>query len=329
MKKLAALAFAVAGTAHAGDVLPIHGAWTGKIGNSGVNACFTAGDSHYFYLKHLHGIPLDKVDGEPDAWSEEVKREVTGKWKVTSVTPTQLTGVWTGTGMTKGAAIQLTRLSGLAPDGDCGPDYYAPIAAANKPRYSNGKVGKLALRIAHSPLGESFNLVGSNEELGKINDYVARWEYERVAQANFCERNGGGGWQDNLRASTVLGNYLLVDADAPDVYCGGPHTTSSHSTLIFDLGTGEKIEASDWLAESGEIEEALRKLVMKKASTCDRLEPSISPSRPTANGLRFDLDYPHFHRDCNETIEISYAKLSPFLSQEGKELAQRVRLLSK
>ncbi|WP_426344309.1 hypothetical protein ACN9MU_06325 [Pseudoduganella sp. R-32] len=328
MKQIAALALLAASAAHAGDALPIHGAWTGKIGNSGINACFTDSDSHYFYLKHLHGIPLEKAEGEADSWNEEVQGKATGKWKITSVTATQLTGEWIGAGNDKGMPIQLSRLSALA-GGDCGPDFYAPIAAANKPRYSNGQIGKLALRISHSPLGESFNLVGSSEPLRKINDYVAHWEEERITQANFCERNGGGGWQDNLTAGKVLANYLLVNVDAPDVYCGGPHTTSSHSTLIFDLATGETVEPSSWLAESGEIEEPLRKLIMKKANVCDRLEPSIIPSSPSATGLSFDLDYPHFHRDCNETIEISYAKLAPFLSQEGKELAQRVRLLSK
>jgi len=331
MKRSAVFSFAliVAGSAHGGDAAPIHGAWTGKIGNSSINACFTASDSHYFYLKHLHGIPLEKVDGEPDSWSEEVKREATGKWKITSVTPTLLTGEWIGTGKAKRADIQLTRLSSLGADGDCGPDFYAPIAAANKPRYSNGKAGKQAVRIASSPLGESFNLVGSSAAVREINDYVARWEYERLLQANFCERNGGGGWQDNLTVNKVLANYLLVNVDAPDVYCGGTHTTSSHSTLIFDLATGEKVEPGIWLAESSEIEEPLRAMIMKKASACDRLEPSISPSLPSATGMAFDLDYPHYHRDCNETVEISYAKLSPFLSKEGKELAQRVRLLSK
>jgi hypothetical protein len=328
MKQIAALAFLAASAAHAGDALPIHGAWTGKIGNSGINACFTAADAHYFYLKHLHGIPLEQSESEPDSWNEEVQGKATGKCKIISVTATQLTGEWIGTGKAKGIPIQLSRLSALA-GGDCGPDFYAPIAAANKPRFNAGKVGNLALRISHSPLGESFSIVGSSESFRKINDYVSRWEKERIAQANFCERNGGGGWQDNLTAGKVLANYLLVNVDAPDVYCGGPHTTSSHSTLIFDLATGETVEPSSWLAESGEIEEPLRKLIMKKASVCDRLEPSILPSLPSATGMSFDLDYPHFHSDCNETIEISYAKLAPFLSQEGKELVQRVRLLSK
>lgn len=280
------------------------------------------------YLKHLHGIPLEKAEGEAGSWNEEVQGKATGQWKITSVTATQLTGEWSGAGNDKAMPIQLSRLSALA-GGDCGPDFYAPIAAANKPRYSNGKIGKLALRISHSPLGESFNLVGSSDALRKINDYIARWEEERITQANFCERNGGGGWLDNLTAGKVLASYLLVNVDAPDVYCGGPHTTSSHSTLIFDLTTGATVEPASWLAESGEIEEPLRKMIMRKASACDRLEPSISPSLPSATGLSFDLDYPHFHRDCNETIEISYAKLAPFLSQEGRELAQRVRLLSK
>lgn len=329
MRKLAALALLVAGTARAGDVLPILGAWTGKIGNSGINACFTGNDSHYFYLKHLHGIELEKVEGEPDSWNEFVKGDVTGKWRITSVTATQLTGEWTGTGKAKAAAIQLTRLSALASDGDCDAGFYAPIASANKTRYSNGKVGNLMLRIARSPLGESFNLPGSSDASRKINDYVSRWEAERVKQANFCERNGGSGWEDNLVASKVLANYLLVNVDAPDVYCGGPHTTSSHSALVFDLATGEKVEPSGWLAERDGIEEPLRKLIMKQASACDKLEPSISPSLPTATGLGFELYYPHFHRDCNESVEIGYAKLSPFLSKEGKALAQRVRLLSK
>jgi len=41
MKQLAALLLISAGMAQARENLPVYGAWTGKIGNSPVNACLT------------------------------------------------------------------------------------------------------------------------------------------------------------------------------------------------------------------------------------------------------------------------------------------------
>jgi len=335
MKRLAALLLISAGMAQARENLPVYGAWTGKIGNSPVNACLTDGDSHYFYLKHKQGITLKKSEGKADVWNEMVLDPkshdwiASGKWTIAAVVGSQLTGTWTGNGKTQ--SIQLTRLSGLTEFGACGADYYAPIAAANKTSYRDGKVGKLAIRIAESPLGNSFELPERSEAARKINAFVAQWTEERTAKAYYCEMNGGG-WEGSLTASAVLGNYLLVNDDTPDIYCGASHTDSFHSTLIFDQRTGEVVKSAGWLAKPDEIDDSLQELIMKQASACEGAgeeEPHIYPALPSAKGLGFALEYRRSFRNCDEAVEVSYAKLKPYLSKEGKALVQSVRLLSK
>jgi len=332
MKLLAALLLTSAGTAQAWEILPAYGAWTGKIGNIPVNVCLTDGDSHYFYLKHKQGIKLEKAAGKADVWNEMVLDPkshewiTSGKWTIAAIAGSQMTGTWSGNAGTH--SIQLTRLSGVTDLGTCGSDYYAPIAAANKTSYSDGKVGKLAIRLAASPLGTSFELPGRSEAARKVNVFVAKWAENRIAQAHLCEMNGGS-FENSLTASGVLANYLLVNDDVPDVYCGGSQTYSLHSTMIFDLRTGEQLKPASWLAEPGKIEGSLRELIMEQASDCDGDSPYISPSLPSPGGLGFALDYPLAHRSCNETVHVNYAKLKPYLSKEGKAFVQRVRLLSK
>jgi len=325
--------------ARADDAALLHGAWTGKIGNSSINACFGS-DTSYFYLKHLHGIRLEGVDGDPNSWKEQVKDPKShdwispGSWKITSIAGDRLTGEWTGPDKAKGAAIELTRLPAATEGDDCGTAFYAPIAANNKERYRNEKVGNLRVKISSSPLGDSFELEGSNDAVRKINAYTASRTRESVAQAYFCETNGGGGWINNLSARRVLANYLFVTDDVPDVYCGGVYSSSAHSTLVFDLRTGELANADAWLSDSDEISQAppydepahpLRQMIMKKADACATMQPSIHASHPSASGLVFDLDYPHADRACNQSVEISYAKLKPYLSKAGMEVAASLK----
>jgi len=309
---------------------PIQGTWTGRIGNSPVNACFTQNDAHYFYLKHLNGIQLAAAEG--NLWAE-----TNGKWKIDQVTEVEVQGVWLGDG--KRLTIHLNRLAPLQEDGGCGAAYYAPVLKAIKYEYRNAKVAGLPLRIAKSPLGEAFELTANSNAAHKINAYTRHWLNEQAISAFSCQLNGGGGWESDLTADRVIGDYLLVGDNEQDNYCGGPHGNSAHSVHTFDLRTGDQVNTLAWLKDgeaslsSGSDEHPkhpLRKLIEKLNPRTDCKEFNsdfgLEAPYPTDTGLAFYSDYPHAGRACNEAIVVSYGKLGPFLSNEGKAFVRSMQV---
>lgn len=309
-----------ANPASAQEAPTIQGTWTGRIGNSAVNACFTPYSGHYYYQRYLNGIALSSEDGswkEPDA-----------QWKISRVSDTELDGVWLGNG--KRLTIHLTRRAPLQQDGECGDAYYAPIVDAVKYQYSDTKVGALPVRIVKSPLGQAFELKGESAAIRHINDFARRWLGTQAINAFSCKVGGGEEWQSDLTANKVIGNYLLVAENEPDNFCGGAHGNSYHANHLFDLRTGQPVNTFTWLANgkaSLEEKHPLRKLLEKlnPRDDCDDDSYEISAPFPAAAGFRFPTSYIHANRACNDEIEVSYARLAPYLSNEGKAFVKSLK----
>jgi len=307
----------------AADMPPIEGAWTGRIGNNAVNACFTPYDGHYFYHRHLAGIALSKDEASDGGWQERA-----GKWQVSRVTENELEALWLGGG--KRLTIRLTRLGPLDAGGACGAAYYAPVVNGVKYRYREGKAGALPLRIVKSPLGQAFELKGNSPAIGNINAYTRRWLQNQAVNAFSCKVNGGEDWRSDLTAEKVIGHYLLAGENEPDNYCGGPHGNSMQAKHLFDLRTGQPFNTWSWLADSEaslKNGHALRKLIEKlnTRGDCEGMAYEIKAPYPTAAGLAFATSHPHAGRACNEDIVLSYAKLAPYLSAEGKAFVKDLK----
>lgn len=344
MKKLAGLVLFIAGTAHAGDVAPIDGAWTGKIGNSGVNACFTRYDSHYYYLKHQHGIQLAPVDGKSGTWEERARNpktndfETTGTWKLDRIEGDKLEGTWDSAGKGKPQRIVLTR-SSPAKQEQCGASYYGALSNWTKYTYQNSKLGPLSIRTSRADIGSSFELLGDTPAIRAINKFAKDWREQQVLDAFHCELNGGGGWESSLTPERILGHYLLVGNNEQDNFCGGAHGNSAHSTEIFDLRDGARLDGFAWLTvgdkelASGSEDESkhpLRQLIEKLNPRDDCTKEygtyfEIGAPYPTSTGIVFPSRYPHATRACDDEIEISFAKLAPYLNKEGKALAKSLK----
>jgi hypothetical protein len=301
------------------DAPSIQGAWTGRIGNGVVNACFMGNDGQYFYQRDLKGIALSSADG---SWQEP-----DGAWKIERVSDTELEGVWLGSG--KRLTIHLERLGPLQQDGDCGPAYYAPVVNAVKYDYDEAKIGTLPVRIVKSPLGQAFELMANSEAARQINDFSLLWLQNQAINAFRCKANGGEEWQSELTASKMVGNYLLVAENEPDNYCGGPHGNPYHANRLFDLRTGQAIDTYGWLngGKASVDTGALRKLIEKlnTRGDCGDVGFDISAPIPSPAGLLFSTFYPHASRACNEDIEVGFAKLAPYLSPEGKAFVKGLK----
>jgi hypothetical protein len=301
------------------DAPSIQGAWTGRIGNSVVNACFMGNDGQYFYQRDLKGIPLSAADG---GWQEQ-----DGAWKIERVSDVELEGVWLGSG--KRLTIHLARLGPLQEDGDCGAAYYAPVVNSVKYEYSETKVGTLPVRLVKSPLGQAFELQGNSEAARQINDFSLRWLQNQAINAFSCKMNGGEEWESDLTANKVIGKYLLIAENEPDNDCGGPHGNAYHAAHLFDLRTGQTVDTYNWLAggkagvESGALHKLIEKLNTRE--DCADMRYDISAPFPSATGLIFSTSYQQAGRACNADIEVGYAKLAPYLSPEGKAFVKGLK----
>lgn len=344
MKILAAIALFAACTAHAGDTRPVHGTWTGKIGNSEINACFTRYDSHYYYLKHQHGIQLAVAEESSNTWVEQAKNpktnkfETTGTWEISRIDDGRLEGTWKGTGKSKQQHIALTR-SAPANSDQCGVPYYGALVNWTNYKFGNSKLGALSIRTANAPIGSSFELLGDSPAIRAINTYAKRWREEQVQNAFHCELNGGGGWESSLTPERIVGNYLLVGDNEQDNFCGGAHGNSAHSTAIFDLRDGAMVDGYAWLtvskkdlAVAGEDEpkHPLRELIeeFNPREDCTKEYGTyfeIGAPYPRSTGIVFPSRYPHATRACDDEIEISFARLAPYLNKEGKALARSLK----
>lgn len=328
MKRILFAAAMLANTAMAQDGQPLEGAWTGRIGNSAINACFTKSEGQYFYQRQLQGIVLTAPEDKDESWHEP-----DGAWKISRVTANELEGVWLGNG--KRLTIRMTRLGPLQ-DGECGAAYYAPVVNGIKYEFSDTHISGLPLRLVKSPLGKSFELKGTTPAVRQFNFFARQWRENQAINAFSCKLNGGDSWESDLTPDSIFNHYLLVDENAPDNFCGGPHGNSAHATLLFDLRTGQKVNTYAWLANGeaslmepaeGKPKPALRKLLerLNRRGDCEGMSHEFNAPFPTTAGLTFSTSYPHAGRACNEDIQVSYAKVAPYLSAEGKAFLKSIK----
>ena len=89
----------------------IDGVWKGKIGNIPVTACFNGNiRSYYYYQKHLIPIPLDPDESSISQGSAMHWAEADGNWKFNTLSPDEISGIWTGNNQRK-LPIALKRIA--------------------------------------------------------------------------------------------------------------------------------------------------------------------------------------------------------------------------
>ena len=127
--------------------------------------------------------------------------------------------------------------------------------------------------------------------------------------------------------------------------CGGVHPFSSWSRSTWDLTTGKP--ESLWAWVRGDATSKLKKLIADRAVK-SRLafNPKEAKEKPNCietlrdnkdyqvsigvKGLMFSHNFPHVSQACNDSIEIEYNLLRPFLSPHGiKQIALIINSASK
>lgn len=251
--------------------IPYAGVWNGYIGDHQVQVCFSLDGSSYYYLRHLRGIPLLKVDDTTQFsdWRESKSilesTKVTGKWKITRIADDLLEGYWSDPADTTRLKITLKKAPDITPSetgeyGSCGATFFKPILD-DAPKNKNLKAYKLPSSYAGA---------------SKFNAYVGTWLKEQAVEDYDCHLNSGKKREIELAPEVLTDKVLVVRETLFDVYCGGNHNVSGNSYYIFDPQTGNKINTWVWIkgGESSVNKAAYNSPAMQLRALIEKMNPA-------------------------------------------------------
>lgn len=322
--------------------IPYSGTWSGTIGKAKVQVYFS-GDgygSQYYYLKHKQGISLEINEQNKDTneWKESIRRletswdwKSTGIWKLNNITSAHLQGVWINPDTQEQLPIDLKLLAVIKKNTDGSEDtsaFYAPIMNSLNYRYGTAKLGDIEYKTIKTDSGVAFELPATMKNVQKLNKHAREWIDGQAVDSYDCQLNGGGGWERSLTPQFLLGNFLVIEDNLPDTFCGGAHGTWSHTHIVYDLNKGDFVDTRSWIKDfekasygNNEGKTKFRELIesLNSRSEEDNNYFSLDAPYPTKEGLVFFTSHPYVTRACDEDISISYKDLAPYLTPAGKK----------
>lgn len=346
----AAAAFAPAPAPGAG----LAGIWEGNVGNLPVRACFVRREwgsiGSYYYLSRRGLIALEAEEGPGDAFRENDARDANApRWAIESADAARLTARWTHRG--RMLPVRLSRIA--APDGEenpCGSlAYHQPRLAGVRTvtaRASLEGVDYTRITLAHDGQFEAnvetFALDGSSAAVERLNaalreslagDPPSWFDCIRTSLSHLSME---GSFNQRLAPSMISARWMSV-VDQSDDFCGGAHPNHGQTYRTFDLASGGEIDLHDWFnatavrrerlegldEESKTLEPALRAVILAgwtaEAAECGEAvrDTDFWNIGLTREALVFSPSLPHVIQACGEDFTIPFARLRPFLTDEG------------
>lgn len=124
-------------------------------------------------------------------------------------------------------------------------------------------------------------------------------------------------------------------------FCGGAHPNFTSYQRVFDRQTGIEAKLENWLAAAawGEVEydmkplaPALREIALKHWQDDSDPECRVAALEQnywnfglSADGFNLTPDFPHVLTACEETANVPWTEIEPYLSDEGKAARARMR----
>jgi len=351
---LIAIAAAAAAAPAAAADLP--GIWEGTVGNLPVRACFVRREwsrfGAYYYMSQRRLIALDAEEGADNAYREGggdgAERP---RWLIEQAGPDTLSARWTGNGRT--LPVRLRRVAHVeGEEGPCGSiDFHRPrlegVRTVAAPASLDG-VPYTRLTLSTGDRFEidvqTFALGGSGEATRRIDAELGRElagdppSWFQCIQDSLSYSAFEGSFAERLEPVMITRRWLSVSRHW-DGFCGGAHPDSSNSYRLFDLTDGREIDLLDWFnatavkrehfegvdEDSKTLEPAFRDVILQgwrsEGEDCDEV---IRGAEYWNIGLRrdalvFSPSLPHVIQACWEEFPVPFARLQPFLTEEGGE----------
>jgi hypothetical protein len=331
----------------------LEGIWQGTVGNLPVRACFAGGEmgsfGAYFYLSRRRLIPLEAEEGASDAFREtDARNPNSPRWLIERADAARLTARWTGGGRT--LPVRLSRVARADGESPCSSlVFHEPRRTGVRTvtaRASRDGVAYTRITLDHGgrfdASFETFALEGASEAVRGINATLARAltgdppEWFDCIRAPLEQGPNEGGFNESLGPALISTRWMSV-IDQYDGFCGGAYPDAGRRYRTFDLATGREIDLHDWLnatavqreSPDGSEEEiktlrpALRDFILAgwnaEAAECEEgvRGTEFWTIGLTREGLVFSPDLPHVAQACGEEFTLSFARLRPFLTEEG------------
>ena len=197
----------------------------------------------------------------------------------------------------------------------------------------------------------AFHLEDDGEGVASLNERLAnelRWDlrdYLSCPVRSTDEPVDSGAFGERPEYSTETSvlfrkaNFIsLIKTVSQD--CGGAHPNVDLSRSTWDLQTGNQVNFDTWFKANAMPPKLLELIATRAIKARIAFNPYEAKDVPNclkaleenekyqialgAKGLVFSHDFPHVIQACNDSIEIEYNLLQPFLSMHG---IKQVRLL--
>ncbi len=332
----------------------IAGVWDGTIGELPVRVCLDEGGlgdwtGIYFYRTKLVTIPLIQ-DGKgallfSEGWPDDAKLP---RWSLLQTAPNALEGTWKQGA--KGLPIRLTRIALKGEDLPCASmEFQRPrLDGVRITRSQAIKDGVAYTKLTLDGRGhfptisvESFELPGSSAVIRTVNAELKKPFDENDEDSWLgCIRSAGpwgGDRNESLEPRMISRRWMVVNHHW-DGFCGGAHPDSSNVAETFDLTTGREIDVRDWFNVKAikrtryegdpevfkTIQPSFRRLVIGRwkgdgdcADTIDTQDWwNIELNR---TGFVFTPSLAHVVQACEEDFKVPFAKLTAYLTPEGRK----------
>lgn len=345
--------FSIAGIASAQQKTCDPGVYVGKIGNVPVTISLDdKGIGGMYYRASMVDMVL-KQEPMQAAWTEfDGDNKPSGHISLTC-NDKELIGEWRSIDNKKRFPLVASRTQ----DDDYNTRRFAkltPIKTQTTPQNRSESFSIKGPKIQGSDEAviHGIQLFGADPGLAKINqllwkDLLANTELILSCSLEFRQRFGEtpGALEFNQRLVHTVGPYAIVDSEI-GFECGDGMRIGK-TTASYQLTDGRKVDSSEWFKEELKVlwkkdwrTTSLTKLILtvgrtqidKELDACFKAaDYSLSDVYPNKEGFVFRGSLPTPFQSCQGAVDISvsFERLLPFLSAEGKRAVQAIQKMPK
>lgn len=323
------------------------GVWQGKLGNSEITACFNFPSTYdnkgnYYYARHKTSINLSQPEGKKP-WVESVDAENrSGSWELSKPQDGKLGGVWHHPSNGKTLPISLILVRPPAgKEEPCSSTAYNlaletfPALTTSRPMYLDKRkdVSFRSLRIADSITVE---LTGPGKGVPAINKQLREELPKNMHDmADYFERRRnflgtyGIAMDDEVHAEPTFWSTRYVTVNFYRWAAGMGRNGISMRFRTWDLQSGKEVDVWRWFGSKSEegsydmsaLPLSLRQTLFKGVTVSDDCKTDymgrgLYHLSLTDTGVKFWEEA--YGSGCEQEFSLSYAKIRPFLTVEGK-----------
>ena len=332
-----------------------YGVWRGTIGKQEVMALlghkFCA--SSYYYLRYQASISLQGKDMIGLNWTEHTK-DSSADWHLEPTGKNKLEGKWTSADGKRSASIKLSRVAIDTASNDS-EECSNQVAAYDSPRIEIAMKSLAVINFTDRPLPyrslsalnhqlSTFEIPPGQFNVPKLNKALRDSLKGELASHYSCfsQAGGTGEYISETEPAGLIARHLLSIHTIHNAYCGGAHPDAWSEFGMWDLETDNAINPSSWIRHDKspyggtpplpeKLIDLIYETVIGSGSADDECNSYLkeyatySSYSIAENGLIFHIHYPHVIQACDQDITVSYKKLTPFLTSEGKKAAAALK----